>query len=341
MPVRDARFLFVVLVVCLLAPAAAHGAAYAPERGEVFHSGTGGYDAGAIDDFTAQSRKHPAVFQYFVSWRSGASDVRFLKRLLESSDSARSRAALAVSTKDTGLSPAALAAGEGDGFLLALNRMLAEHGRPTYLRLLSEMNNANNPYSAYTHSGRSRGPAFSTRMFKLAWRRAVLVVRGGEVAAINARLARLDMAPVRSASAALATPPVAFMWVPLSFGNPEIPRNHPRHWWPGSQYVDWVGTTWYSPFLAVRAFERFYRFPLWRGKPFSFSEYGVWGRESPRFLRLFFSFAARHPRVQMVSYYQSAMLKPEFRLSTHPRSRAVLRRLLRHRRYVPFASEYR
>ena len=338
---RRARLLPVFVFACLLVPGAAHAAAYAPASGEIFHSGAGGYHAGAIDDFTTQSGKHPAVFQYFVSWRSGASDVRFLERLLRNSDRARSRVALAVSTKGTGLSPGALAAGEGDGFLLALNRMLAEHGRPTYLRLLSEMNNADNPYSAYTHSGRSRGPAFSTRMFKQAWRRAVLVVRGGEVSAIDARLRQLGMAPLRTGSEVLAAPPVAFMWVPLSFGNPELQRNHPRHWWPGSGYVDWVGTTWYSPFLAVRAFERFYRHRLWRDKPFAFAEYGVWGRESPRFLRLFFKFAARHRRVQMVSYYQSAMLKPEFRLSTHPRSRSVLRRLLRSKRYVELAPEYR
>ena len=231
---RRARLLPVVLFACLLVPGGAHGAAYAPAPGEVFHSGVGGYHAGAIDDFTAQSGKHPAVFQYFVSWRSGPSDVRFIKRLLDNSDRAGSRTTLSVSTKGTGLSPAALAAGKGDGFLLALNQMLAEHGVPTYLRLLSEMNNANNPYSAYDKSGRSRGPAFSTRMFKRAWRRAVLVVRGGDVSTINSRLGRLGMPPVRTPSPTLATPPVAFMWVPLSFGNPEIARNHPRHWWHGS-----------------------------------------------------------------------------------------------------------
>ncbi len=91
----------------------------------------------------------------------------------------------------------------------------------------------------------------------------------------------------------------------------------------------------------MRAFERFYTHRLWRDKPFTFSEYGVWGRESPRFLRLFFRFVRRHPRVQLVSYYQSAALKPEFRLSTHPRSRSVLRRLLRSGRYVDYAPEYR
>ena len=91
----------------------------------------------------------------------------------------------------------------------------------------------------------------------------------------------------------------------------------------------------------MRAFERFYRYRLWRNKPFAFGEYGVWGRESPRFLRLFFRFVRRHPRVQMLSYYQAASLKPEFRLSTHPRSRRVLRRLLRAPRYIDFAPEYR
>ena len=338
---RRICLLALAVAACLAAPAAAHAAAYAPPPGKVFHSGNGGYDAGAIGDFTAQSGKHPAVFQYFVSWRSGGSDVRFIERLLRTSERERSRTALAVSTKGTGLTPAALAAGEGDEFLLALNRLVARHGHPTYLRLLSEMNNADNPYSAYTRSGRSRGPAFSTRMFKQAWRRAVLIVRGGQVAAIDARLRRLRMAPVGTALTMLPEPPVAFMWVPLSFGNPEIARNHPRHWWPGSEYVDWVGTTWYSPFLAASAFERFYRNPLWRHKPFAFGEYGVWGRESPRFLRLFFRFAERHRRVQMVSYYQSAMLKPEFRLSTHPRSRGVLQRLLRSDRFLEYAPEFR
>ena len=340
-PCPLARTLLATLVAALLWPAGALAAAYAPEPGRVFHSGIGGYHPQAVADFTAQSGKHPAVFQYFVQWRSGAPDRRWLEGLLRRTAAARSRVAFAISTKDTGLSPAAIAAGEGDSFLLALNRMLAAHGRPTYLRLLSEMNNADNPYSAYTHSGRSRGPAFSTHQFKRAWRRSVLVARGGEIETINAKLARLGMGPVRSDAATLPTPPVAFMWVPLTFGHPEIARNHPRHSWPGSAYVDWVGTTWYSPFLTVRAFDRFYRNRRWRDKPFAFGEYGVWGDESPRFVRLFFSFAARHRRVQMISYYQSANLKPAFRLSSYPRSRAMLQRKLRSPRYVAFAREYR
>jgi hypothetical protein len=327
-------------LVALTLPGSAHAASYAPPAGRVLNSGIGGYGPGAVDAFTRQAGKHPAAYQYFISWRARKPDVHWLEGLLDNTDDARSRAMFAVSTKGTRLTPAGIARGEGDAFLLALNRVLAEHGHPTYIRLLSEMNNGSNPYSAYDLSGRSRGRAFSTRQFKRAWRRAVLVVRGGDVARLNARLRRLRMPPVGTGAETLGRPQVAFMWVPLTFGNPEIARNHPAHWWPGSRYVDWVGTTWYSPFLAVRAIDRFYRHPLWRRKPFAFGEYGVWGAESTRFVRLFFRFVRTHRRVRLVSYYQSAQLKREFRLSSHPRSRGLLRRMLRSKRFVDYTSDY-
>lgn len=328
------RVVLISVLACLLVPGGAAANPYAPPPGKVFHSGIGGYGPGAAQAFGEQSGKRPAIYQYFVSWRSAPRDLGFVRRLLGYSDAAGSRAMFHVSTKDTPLTPASIARGDGDEFLLGMNGMLAAHGRPTYLRLLSEMNNGSNPYAAYDLNGRSRGRAYSTRAFKRAWRRAVLVIRGGEVARLNSRLVKLGMPPVRAGSPALPQPKVAFLWVPLSFGNPEIARNHPRHWWPGSRYVDWVGTTWYSPHLAVKAIDRFYRYRLWRRKPFAFGEYGVWGPESPRFINLFFRFVRTHPRVRLISYYQSALLKPEFRLSTHPVSRGVLRRALRSPRFL-------
>jgi hypothetical protein len=32
---------------------------------------------------------------------------------------------------------------------------------------------------------------------------------------------------------AVFNPQVALLWVPLSYGNPEIPKNDPQHVWPG------------------------------------------------------------------------------------------------------------
>jgi hypothetical protein len=199
-------------------------------------------------------------------------------------------------------------------------------------RMGRQGNNGNNPYSAYDLSGRSRGPAFSTRQFKRGWRRLALIVRGGPVDEIDAKLRRMGMPPVRTGAGELPRPKVALMWVPLSFGNPEIAKNHPRHWWPGGGYVDWVGTTWYSPYRATAAMDAMYDYRLWRRKPFAFAEWGVWGADAPGFVRQFFSFMRSHPRVRMAVYYQSAALKPEFRLSTHPATRAALRRAVRWRR---------
>jgi hypothetical protein len=335
------RLLALAAFCCALAlPAAAHGEPYLPPPGKVFWGGQGGYSSYHIADFARQSGKHPAVFNYFISWRATSSDMHWLSLRLADSTRMQARTLLSVSTTGTGLTPAALANGAGDGFLLALCRRLAEQGQVTYLRPLSEMNNGNNPYSAYDLSGRPRGPAFSAAQFKLAWRRLALVVRGGEVATINGELQRLGMPPVQTAAAVLPSPQVALLWVPLSFGNPEIARNHPRHFWPGSAYVDWVGTTWYSPYKRSSAMDAFYRGRPWRRKPFVFAEWGVWGRDEPGFVRRFFSFLRAHPRVRMAVYYQSALLKPEFRLSAHPRSRAALRRAVGWTRLTGFAREH-
>ena len=85
---------------------------------------------------------------------------------------------LSVGTEKTGLSLRDLARGGGDGFLVGLNRLVADTGQVVYLRPLSEMNNSNNPYSAYDGNGNPRGPAYTPAWFKKAWRRIALVTRG-------------------------------------------------------------------------------------------------------------------------------------------------------------------
>jgi hypothetical protein len=318
-----------VALLLLASPAAAGAASFLPPAGKVYWGGQGGYTQAHIRDFAEQSGKHPAVFNYFISWRASESSFHWLSYRLADARAEGTAAMLSFAPEDTGLTPRDLAQGKGDAFLVGLNRLLAQHGQVTFLRPLSEMNNANNSYAPYDLSGRSRGPANSVGQLKNAWRRVALITRGGEVAAMDAKLRQLHMPPVRTAAPELPRSAVALMWVPLSFGNPEIPKNHPSHFWPGSEYVDWVGTTWYSPFKASSAMQSFYSYALWQTKPFVFAEWGVWGRDDPAFVRQFFGFVKTHPRVRMAVYYQSALLKPEFRLSAHPSSRAVLRQAIR------------
>ena len=326
---RPLAALLSAAVALALVPSVAGAAAYVPRGNKVLWGGQGGYSQAHIRDFARQSGRHPAVFNYFISWRATQSSFHWLSFRLADARAQNTAAMLSVAPEDTGLTPRDLARGGGDAFLVGLNRLLAEHGEVTYLRPLSEMNNANNSYAPYDHSGRSRGPANSVHELKRAWRRIALITRGGDLAAIDAKLRRLRMPPVRTGAAELPRAPVALMWVPLSFGNPEIGKNHPRHFWPGGAYVDWVGTTWYSPYKASSAMHAIYSNPLWRNKPFAFAEWGVWGRDDPGFVRQFCGFLKTHPRVRMAVYYPSATLKPEFRLSTHPRSRAALRQAVR------------
>jgi hypothetical protein len=316
----------ILTLLALALPAAASADPYTAPGNKVLWGGQGGYTAGSIGAFARQSGKHPAVFNYFIDWRG---DFNWLGQRLEDAGRAKSRAMLSVGTEQTGLSLRDLARGGGDGFLVGLNRLVAEHGEVVYLRALSEMNNANNPYSAYDHSGRPRGPAFTTAWFKKAWRRIALVVRGGDVETINAKLRRQDLPPVHTGAEELPRAKIALMWVPLSFGNPEIEKNHPSHFWPGAAYVDWVGTTWYSPYRTSSAFHTFYSNRLWRSKPFAFAEWGIWGADVPGFVGQFFGFLKSHPRVRMAVYYQSASLKAEFALANHPASRAALRRAVK------------
>src|SRR4051794_41335571 len=80
------------------------------------------------------------------------------------------------------VTPRGIARGQGDGYLLRLNRRLGEEENPVYIRFLAEMNQTNNGYSAFDRNGRSRGPSHSTKAFRAAWRRATLILRGGSPA---------------------------------------------------------------------------------------------------------------------------------------------------------------
>jgi hypothetical protein len=325
--VRLLAALATALVVAL--PSAASAAPYTAPGGKVLWGGQGGYKPGNISDFARRSGKAPAVYNYFIAWKGTDPAMHWLSFRLGDARAHGARPMLSIGTEGSGLAPGAIARGEGDGFLVRLNGLIAEHGDVVYVRPLSEMNNGNNPYSAYDLSGRSRGPAYSTQQFKRAWRRLALILRGGSVASIDSELRRLGMPPVATGAGELPRGKVALMWVPLSFGNPEIAKNHPRFWWPGGAYVDWVGTTWYSPYKASSAMHAVYSHPLWDDKPFAFAEWGVWGRDDPGFVRQFLGFLKSHARVRMAVYYQSALLSPEFSLSSHPGTSAALRRMSR------------
>jgi hypothetical protein len=243
---------------------------------------------------------------------------------------------LHISTQDgygtpEAVTPREIANGQGDRYLIKTNRRIAEYGRPTYVRFLAEMNQANNGYCAYNRNGSSRGPSHSTQAFKQAWRRATLILRGGPIASINAALDRLGLPPVDLAED-LPQPQVAMLWVPQTEGTPNTRANRARAYWPGGRYVDWVGTDFYSKFPNFTDLETFYDdFP---NKPFVFGEWALWDGDSPGFVRRFFSWVNSHKRVRMLLYNQGNTAGGPFRLSRYPESRKAIKKALKRKRFL-------
>jgi hypothetical protein len=330
MPLRP----LVLALALLLAPAAtARAGTYLPPPGKVF----AGVSGGGLSSFDAASGKQPPVIQSFAAWDSTGTGYLTTARQLDA------RSMIHISTRSIGgreaITPRGIAMGHGDSHLLYLNRTMAQSDQVVYVRLMAEMNGSWNPYSAYNANGTPRNRSHSTRNFKKAWRRVVLILRGGDVAQIDARLHRLHMPRLRGVSGALPTPKVSFLWDPEVWGDPNLPGNAARAYWPGARFVDWVGTDFYSKFPNYRGLNAFYG--AFRGKPFAFGEWALWGHDDPAFVRGLFSWIRSHRRVRMVMYNQGTdVSRSPFLLARYPRSAAVLREELASSLFAPLAPEF-
>jgi hypothetical protein len=323
-------------------------------HGKVLVGVTGGRTAGG---YARASGKPPAVFQFFVPW---GDPFRYAYRRAREAG-----AALMVhlstyngpGTRER-ITPRDIALGRGDGYLLTLRRDFAAYRRPVYLRLFGEMNNAANPYSAYNHDGSARDSAHARWWFRQAWRRVYLVVKGGRVATIDARLRdlgmpRLSHLPIRrhAGFAELASsgriarlrpaqvrwlpnPKVAVQWTPMTAGSPDIAANGPDGYWPGGAYVDWVGTDFYSSFPNFPGLDRFYATPRYAAKPFVFGEWAMWGHDDASFMQRFFAWVATHPRVRMLAYNQGNHPTSPFRLYRYPKAARTMRAALESSHYT-------
>jgi hypothetical protein len=235
------------------------------------------------------------------------------------------------------ISPRAIATGKGDAYLLRLNEFLADWGRPTYIRLLPEMNGHWNPYAAFNEDGSSRGPDHKTVQFRRAWRRVVLIVNGGPRARVNRRLRRQHMPPIKASGAPkrLKRTHAAFIWCPQTAGSPAIRKNRPAAYWPGAHFVDWVGADIYGKYPNFSGLGRFYN---QRKKfPFMIGEWSPWDYDNPGFVNRLHEWAEAHNRVHMLVYYQGFGDNNPFLIQRYPRSKRALRKQLDNKRYMRYA----
>ncbi|HEY8083401.1 MAG TPA: hypothetical protein VIE64_07595 [Solirubrobacterales bacterium] len=314
---------------------AAPAATLEPRGDKVFF---GISDTGDPADFGAFSQvmnKHPALIQTFRTWGSDFPES------IERWQDARARPVIHITTADNNdghelITPQAIAQGYGDGYLIRLNRLFWAKKMRAYIRPLGEPNRCINIYASYDCAGNWRDTAHSPRQYKRALRRIHVIVHGGgKRGEIDARLAQAGLPPLQGNVGGLPKAPVAILWSTLPAGSPTIPQNRPRHFYPGRDYVDWVGTDFYSDNQDWKALTGLYR--RFRGKPFALPEWGVVGADDSRFVRSLLTWVDRHPRCKMLIYYQDFGATSSYRLQNYPASLVALRQWLHSPRIPHFA----
>jgi hypothetical protein len=350
-----------IALTAVVLPAAANAQgnrddAFVPPHHGIFHGVT---DTGSVRDFHVFNHRvgaHSALLESFGRWGG-----QHLGAGLHRWHVTHTRGVLSLSTAPGGqpetISPGQIARGLGDRYILSLGRRIARSGQVVYIRLFPEMNGYWNPYSAFNADGSSRGASHTTNAFRNAWRRIVMIVRGGHRRSINHRLAKLGMPRIYRASSnddpiyqmrhvpeTLPRPDVAFMWVPQTIGSPPLRANEPGRYWPGGGYVDWIGADIYSKFATPgiwASFKRFYshfRNPRRHHWPFVVGEYSPWDNDyHGAFTRRLFNWALHRRRVRALVYYRSVTPNNAFDINHWPMARTVLRGKLDNRRFKPYA----
>ena len=176
------------------------------------------------------------------------------------------------------LSPGSLASGKADSIYLSYSSQANAADVPVWIRPMQEMNGYWMAYCAFNANGTHRGAAYSTGNFKKAFRRIAIIMRGGTRAEINAALHAAGLPQLQAPLPAAGIPPsglVAMVCETAGSRRAEREGNQPHDYWPGKNYVDYVGDDLYAQ--GFRAYWKGMQ-PLYNyGKPFILGRVGALG----------------------------------------------------------------
>ncbi len=293
------------------------------------------------DAFTELTGKHAALMETFLGW--GNSVNKAYERWRET----QTRPIVAISTQNAQtleeiITPEQIALGIGDDYLLQLNSFFATHNLPAYIRPLGEPNRCLNAWAGVECDGKLKGGEHSAFWYKEAFRRIVAIVRGGQtLEGINATLSELGLPPLSRTKGenpeSLPAAPVSIIWSPLPAGSPRVKGNFPGNYWPGGEWVDWVGTDFYAKYPVWEDLNRFYAGTQWKNKPVAITEWAVQENDEPRFVTQLVNWIVTHERVQMFNYYQGFGPGNAYELQHYPRTANTLRKKIRRATFLPYA----
>ena len=223
------------------------------------------------------------------------------------------------------ITPAQIAAGAGDAYLIALNQAIAQWGKGVYVRPMAEMNNYGNLWSGFTKSGAAKA-GHSPADYRKAFARIYLLLHGGSAASVSAKLKALGLPGIASDLASNPFPRLRIVWAPLAGGNPRIAANDAQNYYPGNAYVDVVAGDIFEEGLGDTApwrdLEKLYANR--HGKPFAVPEWGLFGVDDDVFVKHMCTFLRTHPATEEASLYNSKS-GSIFDLGSKPKSKAVYR----------------
>jgi hypothetical protein len=221
------------------------------------------------------------------------------------------------------ITPAGIAAGRGDAYLAALNQAIAASGGQVFVRVMAEMNNPRSPYAPTRLNGASKGPSHSAAAYKQAFRRAYLILHGGDV---DASLRRLGQRSVGRELAVNPTTALTVIWNPIAGLDADSPRPA-QAFYPGDAYVDMVGNDMFASRTGVAsqaANEALYR--AHPDKPYALPEWGL-SIDDPGFVAKICTFLKTRPRTKLAAYYD-ARPRSAFDLGSKAATRSEYRRCI-------------
>ena len=227
------------------------------------------------------------------------------------------------------ITPGGIAAGQGDGYLIALNRAIAIWNKGIYVRPLAEMNNSANAWSGYLASGRPKDAAHSPATYRKAFARIYVILHGGSASAVNAKLRQLGLPPVQNGELlSNPFPRLRVVWSPLAADVPRVAGNAAELYYPGRGFVDVEGGDIYDERLTDTApwqgLEKLYRFSRSHGKPFSVPEWGLSEVDDATFVQHMCTFLKTHGPTEVAVFYESRP-PSRFDLASKPKSRGAYR----------------
>jgi hypothetical protein len=253
----------------------------------------------------------------FIGWDQGRTWGKPYSYFL---DTLGDRPHIAMKTERGGgiISTRAIAQGQGDAHIAGLAQAMSDSGKPVLLRPLGEMNNTLNPYCACRGNS-----ANSAKWFRKAFQRIYLISHGGTADVLGAKLRRLGMPGVSGDVPENPYPQLMVVWNPLAVGEPPIPGNGFRDYFPGLKFLDAYGNDYYNfgTYAFVRTTDLYKAYP---SKPFVIPEWGT-AVDDPAYIQAFAGWVKSHPRVKFLGFYNGRN-GGRLDLAGKPRARAAYRR---------------